>query len=184
MLAVSNGTPQCLSRNGEVPWDFTSGTTIPRQSGTLEAAEATAWTRRVLETRRGAIAEPVLPTRMARAPRPLAAGHRLGPYRLLERLGQGAQGEVWKALRLEPHRELVALKILRSALSSNPARMAQFRREAERGVRLAGVYKLFRGVDTSTVMPTGYCVILYDLPREPKSTKTLKITGFLRFCTT
>ena len=138
MLAVSNGTPQCLSRNGEVPWDFTSGTTIPRQSGTLEAAEATAWTRRVLETRPGAFAEPVRPSRMARAPRPLAAGHRLGPYRLLKRLGQGAQGEVWKALRLEPHREFVALKVLRSSSSSNPARMAQFRREAERGVRLVG----------------------------------------------
>jgi hypothetical protein len=48
---------------------------------------------------------------------------------------------------------------------------------------LAGLYKLFRCVDASTVMPIGYCVILYDLPREPKMTKPLRNTGFLQFCT-
>jgi hypothetical protein len=37
--------------------------------------------------------------------------------------------------------------------------------------RLAGVYKLFWTVGASTVMPTSYCVILYDLPLEPKTTK-------------
>jgi serine/threonine-protein kinase len=72
------------------------------------------------------------------AVRPLAPGHRLGSYRLLVQLGQGAQGEVWKALRLEPFKELVALKVLKPALSRSPARMAQFRREAERGVQLVG----------------------------------------------
>jgi eukaryotic-like serine/threonine-protein kinase len=45
---------------------------------------------------------------------------------------------VWKALRLEPRRQFVALKVLKPALTSNPSRMAQFRREAERGVRLEG----------------------------------------------
>jgi serine/threonine-protein kinase len=57
---------------------------------------------------------------------------------LLERLGRGAQGDVWKAARLDPGGELVALKILNPGLKSNPARLAQFRREAERGIRLAG----------------------------------------------
>ena len=69
----------------------------------------------------------------AQAPPLLAAGHELGPYRLLEWLGRGAEGDVWKAVRLEPVEELVALKILKPSLASNPARMAQFRREAERG---------------------------------------------------
>jgi eukaryotic-like serine/threonine-protein kinase len=69
---------------------------------------------------------------------PLASGDRLGGYRLLERLGRGAQGDVWKALRREPVVELVALKVLKPSLAGNPARMAQFRREAERGGRLAG----------------------------------------------
>src|SRR4051794_22123664 len=30
---------------------------------------------------------------------PLAPGDRLGGYRLMERLGRGGQGDVWKALR-------------------------------------------------------------------------------------
>jgi serine/threonine-protein kinase len=62
----------------------------------------------------------------------------LGPYMLLKRLGRGAQGDVWKAMRLEPPRGLFALKILNPGLKNNPARMAQFRREAERGIRLSG----------------------------------------------
>lgn len=69
---------------------------------------------------------------------PLAPGDRLGEYRLLERLGHGGQGDVWKAMRGGAGYELVALKVLRPSLARDPARMAQFRREAERGGRLAG----------------------------------------------
>jgi serine/threonine-protein kinase len=69
---------------------------------------------------------------------PLAPGDRLGHYRLLERLGRGGQGDVWKALRREPFVELVAIKVLKPSLARDPARMAQFRREAERGGRMAG----------------------------------------------
>jgi eukaryotic-like serine/threonine-protein kinase len=65
-------------------------------------------------------------------------GRELGPYRLLEWLGRGAEGDVWKAVRREPVEELVALKILKPSLASNPARKAQFRHEAERGGWLVG----------------------------------------------
>ncbi|MFO0893250.1 MAG: serine/threonine-protein kinase [Isosphaeraceae bacterium] len=64
----------------------------------------------------------------------------IGPFELIERLGQGAQGEVWKA----HHRsgggtpEVVALKVLNPDLIRSPNRLAQFRHEAERGTRLTG----------------------------------------------
>ncbi|AMV38307.1 serine/threonine-protein kinase [Planctomyces sp. SH-PL62] len=63
---------------------------------------------------------------------------RIGAYRLLVRLGRGAQGEVWKAVRSEGRDRVVALKILNPGLSIHPRRLAQFRREAERGARLDG----------------------------------------------
>jgi serine/threonine-protein kinase len=73
-----------------------------------------------------------------RQPAVLKPGRQLGPYRLLERLGQGGQGEVWKTQRLGSLGEVVALKVLKPELAHNPTRMAQFRREAQRGMRLTG----------------------------------------------
>jgi serine/threonine-protein kinase len=68
----------------------------------------------------------------------LQSGRKIGPFRLIRRLGQGAQGEVWKAKRMEPRVEIVALKVLNPTLARLPNRLAQFRREAERGARLGG----------------------------------------------
>ena len=70
--------------------------------------------------------------------RDLQPGRRLGPFELIERLGQGGQGEVWKTRRAGPDGELVALKVLKPELAHNPVRTAQFRREARRGPRLKG----------------------------------------------
>ena len=69
---------------------------------------------------------------------PSVAGRRLGRFWLVERLGRGCQGDVWKAIQVEPFVECVALKILPRSLARAPKRRAQFRREAERGARLAG----------------------------------------------
>ena len=68
----------------------------------------------------------------------LRPGLQLGHFRLLRRLGQGAQGDVWKARRQQSRLDIVALKVLNPGLAKMPNRLAQFRREAERGTRLAG----------------------------------------------
>jgi serine/threonine-protein kinase len=74
-------------------------------------------------------------------PSPMAAGQRLGRYRLVERLGRGCQGDVWRAILDDPHDGgdvvEVALKLLPPSMARDPRRLAQFRREAERRARLA-----------------------------------------------
>src|SRR3989442_13431292 len=55
---------------------------------------------------------------------------RLGKYELLERLGQGGMGEVWKA-RDTQLRRYVAIKFLHANLQSNADFVAHFMREAQ-----------------------------------------------------
>jgi eukaryotic-like serine/threonine-protein kinase len=59
----------------------------------------------------------------------LSSGKRLGPYEVIELLGAGGMGEVYRArdTRLE---RVVAIKILPAQLSSDPARKQRFEREA------------------------------------------------------
>jgi serine/threonine protein kinase/formylglycine-generating enzyme required for sulfatase activity len=68
--------------------------------------------------------------------RPTRPARELGPYILLNRLGGGSQGEVWRAVRLEPYFRNVALKILWAEFALDQERAERFRKEAERGGRL------------------------------------------------
>ena len=45
-------------------------------------------------------------------------GGTIGPYRLLERLGEGGMGEVWLAEQSEPVRRRVALKVLKAGMDT------------------------------------------------------------------
>jgi len=63
-----------------------------------------------------------------RAPE-LACGSRVGPYRILERLGEGGMGTVWAARQAFPRRD-VALKVLRAGRSSEAA-VRRFRHEID-----------------------------------------------------
>src|SRR5947208_11379 len=63
------------------------------------------------------------------APQQEAAGTRLGPYKLLQKIGEGGMGAVWLAEQQEPVRRLVALKLIRTGLDSGQG-VARF--EAER----------------------------------------------------
>jgi serine/threonine protein kinase len=57
------------------------------------------------------------------------AGTRLGPSKLLQKIGEGGMGAVWMAEQQEPVRRLVAVKVIRAGLDSGQA-VARF--EAER----------------------------------------------------
>ena len=60
---------------------------------------------------------------------PAAAGDRIGPYKLLQEIGEGGMGVVYMAAQVEPVRRRVALKIIKPGMDSRQV-IARF--EAER----------------------------------------------------
>ena len=60
----------------------------------------------------------------------LTPGSRLGPYEIIALLGAGGMGEVWRARDTILDRE-VAIKVLPTAFTSDPERLARFEREAK-----------------------------------------------------
>ena len=59
----------------------------------------------------------------------LNAGTQLGPYEIVESLGAGGMGEVYRAKDKRLDRE-VAVKVLPEHLSSDPDALTRFEREA------------------------------------------------------
>jgi serine/threonine-protein kinase len=60
----------------------------------------------------------------------LTLGTRLGPYEIVSAIGAGGMGEVYRAKDTKLNRD-VALKVLPEAFTSDPDRLARFRREAQ-----------------------------------------------------
>ena len=60
----------------------------------------------------------------------LTPGTRLGPYEIVNPLGAGGMGEVYRARDAKLNRD-VALKILSGTFVTDPNRLARFRREAQ-----------------------------------------------------
>src|SRR5437773_5786139 len=54
----------------------------------------------------------------------------VGPYRLLQRVGEGGMGEVWLAEQTEPIRRQVALKLIKAGLDTKQV-VARFRAERQ-----------------------------------------------------
>ena len=65
----------------------------------------------------------------------LVPGTRLGPYELLEPIGSGAMGEVYKARDSRLQRE-VAVKVLPATFSADPDRLRRFEQEARAAAAL------------------------------------------------
>ena len=59
----------------------------------------------------------------------LSAGAKLGNFEIVELLGRGGMGEVWRARDARLKRE-VAIKVLPAAMARDPDRIARFEREA------------------------------------------------------
>jgi serine/threonine protein kinase/formylglycine-generating enzyme required for sulfatase activity len=66
-------------------------------------------------------------------PGPGMPGWRVGHYMLVERLGGGSQGNVWRAVQLEPIVRTVAFKLLPPGIAPSDDRVKRLAKEAERG---------------------------------------------------
>ena len=73
-----------------------------------------------------------------------------GPYRLLQRLGEGGMGEVWLAEQIEPVRRQVALKVIKAGMDTAQV-VARF--EAERQALALMDHPRSRGSSTPARRP-------------------------------
>jgi serine/threonine protein kinase len=67
---------------------------------------------------------------------PSERGTPFGRYRLIELLGRGGMGEVWRALDTEANNRIVAIKLLPAHLVGDSSFVRRFRREAEAAAQL------------------------------------------------
>src|SRR3982750_3122405 len=63
-------------------------------------------------------------------PSPEAPGAIIGPYKLIEQIGEGGMGTVWMAQQQEPVRRLVALKLIKAGMDSKQV-LARFEQERQ-----------------------------------------------------
>src|SRR5262250_2784423 len=85
-------------------------------------------------------------------------GDRLGPYRLLERLGEGGMGVVY--LAADPEHRKVAVKALRPAVAADPTARRRLAREVETMRRVRSPY-VAEVIDADLEGGTPYIVTRY-----------------------
>jgi formylglycine-generating enzyme required for sulfatase activity len=104
----------------------------------------------------GTLSAPPVPAASAS---PLRAGGMLGVYELLEKLGEGGMGAVWKArhTRLD---KLVAVKVLPPRWTDSAAALSRFQREMRAVGKLEHAH-IVRAMDAGDVNGTHYLVMEY-----------------------
>jgi tetratricopeptide (TPR) repeat protein/serine/threonine protein kinase len=91
-----------------------------------------------------------------------SAGTQIGPYKLLEQIGEGGMGTVWMAQQCAPVKRLVALKLIKAGMDSRQV-IARF--EAERqALALMDHPNIARVLDAGTTS-TGRPYFVMDLVR-------------------
>jgi serine/threonine protein kinase len=84
-------------------------------------------------------------------------GQQIPGYQLLEKLGQGAMGTVYKARQMSMNR-LVAIKVLHPRLAANPEFLQRLTREAHLAARLSH-NNIIQAIDVGSAGPLHYFVM-------------------------
>ena|ERR1039457_3612112 len=105
---------------------------------------------------------------------PLSAGDRLGPYEILEAIGAGGMGEVYRARDSRLNRD-VAIKTLPAAFVDDPDRMARFQREAQ---LLAALNHPNIGAIYGLEESGGIRALVMELWKAPRSRSALQSPRF------
>ena len=100
----------------------------------------------------------------------ISPGAKIGTYSVLDLLGQGGMGEVYRARDHRLKRD-VALKVLPEALAADPARVGRFQREAEilaalNDPHIAAIYGLEESSSTESGQ-TGVRALVMELVEGP-----------------
>lgn len=104
-----------------------------------------------------------------------SANQPIPEFKLIEKLGQGGMGSVFKALQLSLDRE-VALKIMPANLANNPEFKERFFREAKAAGKLNHT-NIVQGIDAGE--SAGYCWIAMELVKGRSVADLLKSKGKL-----
>jgi serine/threonine protein kinase len=80
----------------------------------------------------------------------LAASTRIGPYEILDAIGAGGMGEVYKAHDTRLGRD-VAIKVIPTGLAGDPERLQRFEQEARERLRRS-IIPTFSSFTTSAPM--------------------------------
>jgi serine/threonine-protein kinase len=130
------------TENSTTPCDAGQGPAAPGPRRAFEEANSQTVAEPAGSTATDAAAtdasgEPGTTVAMTGEPQPTVTGRRIGHFLLVERLGEGSQGVVWKAIQFEPIKGVVALKVFNLELGFDRQCVDQYRKEAERGRKVS-----------------------------------------------